>query len=378
MKVIKSFKIGLSLILLSLLCIVPACNTKAATIQNGGSNLSNAKAFSVGTTLTGSFDGAYAPAQYFKFTLSGNTCIKIDVQTKTSSQKCYVRLKDSSGKQIEFMYTEDEKNWGYQSATLNIALSAGTYYFQVEPAVSEKTCYTINTSVSMAESASVKIGGQNNCYFNTAVNFSIGNKLYSIANEKCNGMNWDDNHIYKFTLSSTKTVCFRAKKMNTSKEFLWVTLYDKNGNKMEVKDLCEKDIFSSATTDPWVWDVTKKLSAGTYYIGVSTTDCYIPYTIYTSTVPGKTADVKVKSTGKKTLKVTWKKSTCSGYEVQYCKKKNFKGSKVYKKSITNSTSYSKKGLSSKTKYYVRVRSYNKVGGKKVYGSWSAVKSVKIK
>ena len=37
-----------------------------------------------------------------------------------------------------------------------------------------------------------------------------------------------------------------------------------------------------------------------------------------------------------------------------------------------------KKLKSKKKYYVRVRSYKIVNGKKVYGKWSEVKAVKTK
>ena len=36
------------------------------------------------------------------------------------------------------------------------------------------------------------------------------------------------------------------------------------------------------------------------------------------------------------------------------------------------------GLKSKKTYYVKIRSYKKVGKKKYYGAWSKVKKVKIK
>ena len=37
-----------------------------------------------------------------------------------------------------------------------------------------------------------------------------------------------------------------------------------------------------------------------------------------------------------------------------------------------------KKLKAKKKYYVRIRTYKTVNGKKVYSSWSKVKSVKTK
>lgn len=42
------------------------------------------------------------------------------------------------------------------------------------------------------------------------------------------------------------------------------------------------------------------------------------------------------------------------------------------------TKYKVKKLKAKKKYYVRVRTYKTVKGKKVYSSWSKVKSIKTK
>ena len=94
----------------------------------------------------------------------------------------------------------------------------------------------------------------------------------------------------------------------------------------------------------------------------------------------KKASLKsVKSRKKKTAKVTWKKvSGAEGYQIQYSKKSNFKSAKkVTVKGASKKTKTLKK-LTAKKKYYVRVRAYKTVNGKKVYTSWSAKKSVKIK
>ena len=94
----------------------------------------------------------------------------------------------------------------------------------------------------------------------------------------------------------------------------------------------------------------------------------------------KTQSIKsVKSSSRKKLKVAWKKdSTISGYQVQYSTTKNFKKDK---KSVTvskKSTSKTIKTAKSGKKYYVRIRAYKNINGKKVYGSWSKTKSVKVK
>ena len=89
--------------------------------------------------------------------------------------------------------------------------------------------------------------------------------------------------------------------------------------------------------------------------------------------------VKVKNTSGKKLNVQWKKvSGASGYELQYATKSNFK-SGVSKKDLSSkktSATYTK--LKKGKTYYVRMRAYVKVNGKKVYGSWSSKPSVKIK
>ncbi len=91
-----------------------------------------------------------------------------------------------------------------------------------------------------------------------------------------------------------------------------------------------------------------------------------PYT------PGKPS-VSVKK-GKITSK--WKKSSSvSGYQIQISKKSNFKKLVVNKKQ--KSYKYTKK-LSRKTKYYIRVRSYKKVGSKYYYSNWSSKRSFKTK
>lgn len=98
------------------------------------------------------------------------------------------------------------------------------------------------------------------------------------------------------------------------------------------------------------------------------------------TVKPKKTSIKKLSKGKKKFTVTWAKvSGVKGYQIQYSSdkkfKKNNKSVTVTKQKTTNATV---KKLKSKKKYYVRVRTYKTVNGKKIYSSWSKVKSVKTK
>ena len=95
--------------------------------------------------------------------------------------------------------------------------------------------------------------------------------------------------------------------------------------------------------------------------------------------PKSTNPKKVKA-AKKAISVTWKKvGGVKGYQIQLATDKKFKKNKktvTVKKQKTTKTTVKK--LKAKKKYYVRVRTYKIVNGKKVYSSWSKVKSVKTK
>ena len=100
----------------------------------------------------------------------------------------------------------------------------------------------------------------------------------------------------------------------------------------------------------------------------------------TETVKPKKTSIKKLSKGKKKFTVTWAKvSGVKGYQIQYSTDKKFKKNN---KSVTvtkqKTTKATVKKLKSKKKYYVCVRTYKTVNGKKIYSSWSKVKSVKTK
>lgn len=96
--------------------------------------------------------------------------------------------------------------------------------------------------------------------------------------------------------------------------------------------------------------------------------------------PKGTSLTKVKK-GKKSFTARWKKTSktyTTGYQVQYSKSKKFKKAKTktvksYKKKSRKITKLSKR----KT-YYVRVRTYKTVKGKRYYSAWSKYKKVKTR
>ncbi|MDO4364210.1 MAG: fibronectin type III domain-containing protein [Clostridia bacterium] len=101
-----------------------------------------------------------------------------------------------------------------------------------------------------------------------------------------------------------------------------------------------------------------------------------------SNITEKPATVKINKSQakKKAVVVTWNPvSNTDGYQIQVATDKKFKKNK---KTVTvtkqNASKKTVKKLKAEKKYYVRVRTYKVVNGKKVYGKWSKIKSAKTK
>lgn len=96
-----------------------------------------------------------------------------------------------------------------------------------------------------------------------------------------------------------------------------------------------------------------------------------------SVKPPKVKLKKVSAAGAKKVKVTFAKSktAVTGYQITYSLKKNFKKAK---KVTTKKTTYTLKKLKKGKRYYIKVRAYKTVKGKKIYGAYSAVKKIKIR
>lgn len=81
---------------------------------------------------------------------------------------------------------------------------------------------------------------------------------------------------------------------------------------------------------------------------------------------------------RKAFTAKWSKKSYTGYEMRYSRYSSMKNPKTLR--FTSSKTVSKKvtRLKAKKRYYVKVRSYKTVNGKRVYSSWSSKKSVKTK
>jgi len=72
---------------------------------------------------------------------------------------------------------------------------------------------------------------------------------------------------------------------------------------------------------------------------------------------------------KKTLKIKKQSIQTTGYQIQYSTSKKFSSSKTKMISKNKTLSKTVSKLKKKKVYYVRVRTYKKIGSKKYYSGW---------
>ena len=76
---------------------------------------------------------------------------------------------------------------------------------------------------------------------------------------------------------------------------------------------------------------------------------------------------------------SWKKNIqATGYQIQYAADSRFtKERKTVTVGKQSATRYKISGLKNKKTYYIRIRSYKRVGKKVLYSSWSTVKKIRV-
>lgn len=98
----------------------------------------------------------------------------------------------------------------------------------------------------------------------------------------------------------------------------------------------------------------------------------------TFTIIPKKAGISNIHSGKKSIKFTWGRvGNCNGYQIQYSTSKTFKSAKSKYVKSNKTVTKNITGLKSGKKYYIRIRAYKIVDGKKIYGEWNATKKARI-
>lgn len=121
-------------------------------------------------------------------------------------------------------------------------------------------------------------------------------------------------------------------------------------------------------------------NVGKYKVTVKFMDKYDGTLTKTFVINPKSTKLSKVTGAKKKITVKWKKQSTqtTGYQIQCGTKSSLKGAKTTTITKNKTTSKTISKLKAKTKYYVRIRTYKTVSGKKYYSTWSAKKSVKTK
>lgn len=199
--------------------------------------------------------------------------------------------------------------------------------------------------------------------------------------------------------------------VNGAGKMFYIAYDDKNTCKLTVKDgvmtatvrlngsgydklyLGTAEEAAKADESAWIKYVEDAEEYYTFQVPVSAFDQEMPVAAYGSkgkawhdhtltfsyNTPAKTTLKSLKA-GKKSIKVSWKKQTSNvtGYQLQYSTRSTFKSSSTVKITKNTATTKTISKLKSGKRYYVRVRTFKKVGSKYYYSGWSGKKSVKVK
>lgn len=118
--------------------------------------------------------------------------------------------------------------------------------------------------------------------------------------------------------------------------------------------------------------ITATVKENENYEGVSKT-------ITLTVLSAPTAVTKLQSPKKGWLNIQYRANDeADGYQMQYGTSSDMKNAKYAAVNTPEIRSYTRKDVKSGETYYVRVRTFNMVNGKRVYSNWSGIKNVDVK
>ena len=198
---------------------------------------------------------------------------------------------------------------------------------------------------------------------------------------------------YKVIATNNKVVLpkkvsnFKTKTQTTNSITLnWSKVSGANGYQIQTYNASKKKWVNVANTTKTSYKVTKLGKGKTYKYRVrayKTINKVKKYGSWSSVLNSgtKTSAPKISriTTGRKKANLRWNKvSGANGYEIYMATTKKGKYKKVKTVTKGNAIKYTKSKLKKNKRYYFKVRTYKKVNGKKIYSSYSSIKSIKVK
>lgn len=388
-------------LLMSLVMAASLIATLPASAESYFANDSVATALpiSLNTAYPINYDenASYGSDCFVKITLPSNGYISIAIQRPIINQAygdMAIEICNAQGIKITEHNTNPE---GMPNINFSTGLKKGTYYVNIKNQFfSSELTSNVTATFAIGFTANNYCEAEPNDGVTTATPMTFGHAYLGFIEPDSSS-----NDYYKFVVPTTRKVRIYIGK--------YTSIVSNQGTKtyfdlFKSGDGYESDLKYYKGSNDWnssiykfnssnnkiniasngVGYIDKYLTAGTYFIHVTSyIDTNSAYSISVNNAPATTVgvqkpksnkpaqvtNIKLKKGGKKTAKVTWKKvKGAKGYQVKYSTSKKFKKSKTKTKTVKKNKITLKK--LTKNKYYVKVRAYKKVKGKKVYGKYS--------
>ena len=278
----------------------------------------------------------------------------------------------------------DYDSVGTKESAKNIGtfgLSAGEYFLEIN--TDTKADYSLNLIFSPSNNFEVEFNDD----LDAATKIYLGSTIFgNTSNSGYYNLDYDFFSV-DIINAGNYDISFLAYPITKSNDANWTVNFGKyDSSTMFVESEIFKTTLFKNSSNLSLFK-TVYLTPGTYYFEIVGSKGNYSLNISAQSKKEKSSSKKPKSTSikkvkaaKKAVSFEWKKvSGVKGYQVQVATDKKFKKNKktvTIKKQKTTKTTVKK--LKAKKKYYVRIRTYKTVKGKKVYSSWSKVKTVKTK
>lgn len=183
-------------------------------------------------------------------------------------------------------------------------------------------------------------------------------------------------------------VCSECGDMETVSEISAITsiklqndVYTYTGKSIKPKVVIKDETGAVLGKDNYTTTYSNNKSIGIAKVTITFKGNYSGTIEQSFTIAPKSVSITSVSALSKGFTVSWKKGKdITGYEIQYSVNRKFT-TKTSKKVLVTGKKTQKKQIKKLTvnkNYYVRIRTYKTVKGKKIYSNWSSAKSVKTK
>lgn len=348
-----------------------AMSTSAGTSKFSATPIS----MEAGSSVTGTF--ANNKVEYwYKFTLNNSRRIKLHFDYEWNNS-CYAYIYTAANTNYEIFCTSGGNN-------RITYLGKGTYYLRLCPSPFTNRSTRYSFDVLSNQYVKDEIAEPNDSILG-AVSLKRDRK-YSGALVKADAnLNADSDYVrynvakgtYKLNVKVPEALTYGGSG-GTPAGSIEIYAMDANGNSREI-------FYVNGYNKRYV--NLKSGTRGSFTVNMPKGETYLQvvyggidkvvgqYSIELVKLPGRTSSLKLKTAGKRTLKVTCKAvSYKTGYEVKYKKK----GSRKWTTKRFAKNTFTLKKLKKKTTYVVKVRAYRKVNGKTYYSGWTAAKVKRTK